>query len=294
MPYDSRRLLQGAYDLHVHAAPDVVPRAQDLPALLRDARAAGMAGLLVKDHTGSTAGAAYTAQLACPDGPRLFSAICLNPPVGGVNPLAAEAALREGASVVYLPTYGAQHQIAVKGPDAFAAAFPRPQGFGGIAVLDEAGRLRPEVLEVLALVAAHDAVLATGHISPREALAVLEAARARGARRLLVNHVSEAVPGMSVAEQRQAVRHGALIEHCLLALVPSPSHQVTAGDMAAQIRAVGVEHVVVSSDFGQAANGPVVAAFARYLGQLQAEGFADDEMRLMIRDNPRRLLADGR
>ena len=120
-------LLQGAYDLHVHCPPDVVPRAQDGPALAHDARQAGMAGMLLKDHTAPTVGRVQALNTGS-DGFRFVSALVLNPPVGGLNPFAVEAALREGVDVVYMPTYSARHQIAVLGPNAFAAAYPRPGG----------------------------------------------------------------------------------------------------------------------------------------------------------------------
>jgi predicted metal-dependent phosphotriesterase family hydrolase len=49
--------------------------------------------------------------------------------------------------------------------------------------------------------------------------------------------------------------------------------------------------VILSSDLGQAANGPVVAGFARLLDRLRHAGMGDDEVRMMIVDNPRKLLA---
>ena len=39
------RLLEGAYDIHVHASPDVIPRAMDLRQLCSEAERAGMVGL---------------------------------------------------------------------------------------------------------------------------------------------------------------------------------------------------------------------------------------------------------
>jgi predicted metal-dependent phosphotriesterase family hydrolase len=59
-----------------------------------------------------------------------------------------------------------------------------------------------------------------------------------------------------------------------------------------QARAVGVANALVTSDFGQVANGPIVAAYAAHLGALCQVGMSDDEVRTMIVENPRRLLAD--
>ena len=58
--------------------------------------------------------------------------------------------------------------------------------------------------------------------------------------------------------------------------------------IAHQIREVGVEHCVVSSDFGQVENGPPIQAFAKYLDLLD---FEETELRMLIADNPSRLLS---
>jgi hypothetical protein len=281
-------MLQGVYDLHVHAEPDVIPRAQDLLVLFREAYRAGMGGLAVKDHTGSTTGRAALLNQLYPDGPRCFSYLVLNPPVGGLNPYAVEAALREGVDIVCFPTYAAAHQIAVKGPDGFPPAFPRPTD-DGITVLDESGALHEAVEEILELVAASDAVLATGHLSPPEILTLLSAAAAHGVQRMLVTHPSEAVPGMDVEAQAEAVAMGAYVEHCMLALTEAGG-PVPIATLIEQIHAVGAEHVILSSDFGQVANGPVVAAFARYLGRMREAGIGDGELRTMTVDNPEALV----
>jgi len=39
---DTAQLLEGAYDIHIHASPDVVPRAMDLKELCYEAESAGL------------------------------------------------------------------------------------------------------------------------------------------------------------------------------------------------------------------------------------------------------------
>jgi hypothetical protein len=290
MTTQPQSLLQDAYDIHVHCAPDVIPRAQDLDELAEQAHQAGMAGVLLKDHTAPTVGRAHALNCLRPKGPRFLSALVLNPPVGALNPFAVEAALRQGADVICMPTYAAKHQIDVLGPDGFSPAYPRPEGFEGIAVLDEAREIDAEVLEILDLIAQHDAVLATGHVSTEEVFALLKAVQLYGIRRVVVTHASHAVPAMSVAEQRQATAYGAFIEHCLMPIIVSGPGAIAVEEIRDQIRAVGVEHVILSSDLGQVDNGPVVAGFARCLGKLIAAGLTEDEIRVMIVDNPKKLL----
>lgn len=281
-------LLRSAYDIHVHCGPDVVPRAQDLVELAEAVQQAGMAGVLLKDQTTSTAGRAYVLNRLYPAGPRFYSALVLNLTVGGLNPYAVEAALREGVDVIYLPTYTSQYQIA-NSPNAFPSEYPRPrQNYAGITLLDGTGTLKAEMHAIIDLIIRFDAVLATGHVSPQETRAVLHTAHAAGLRRTIVTH---ATASLSVAEQREAVAAGAFIEHCLQWVSPLGEGTVTLQMMAEQIRQVGEEHVIISSDFGQVSNGPTVAAFARYLAELQKEGFSDDEMQTMIVTNPHTLLS---
>lgn len=57
-----------------------------------------------------------------------------------------------------------------------------------VPVLDAAGRPLPATAEVLALAARHQLVVATGHLSAREARAAAEAALAAGVRHVMITH----------------------------------------------------------------------------------------------------------
>jgi hypothetical protein len=286
------KLLAGAYDLHIHAQPDVVRRAQDLPALARSAHQAGLAGLLIKDHTTSTVGRCYTMNRIIEGDLRFFSGVALNPPVGGLNPSAVESALREGADVVFFPTYGAAHHIVRWGAGKPPTAFPLPDGvYSGITILDENAHLRSECESILRMIAAHDAVLGTGHLSVPEILALLRLGKACGVRRMLVNHVTESVIAMDVEEQREAVRLGAFVEHSFFALTPSCPQHVSLETLCDHIRQLGADHVILTSDFGQVANPAPVEGFIFYLEKMRAKGFSDEALRTMILDNPKKLIA---
>ncbi len=281
--------LQSAYDLHVHCAPDVVPRVQDAFDLARDACEAGMAGVGLKDHTTSTVGRAHVLNRIYDGGPTFYSSIVLNPPVGGLNPAAVESALASGCDIVYFPTYAARHHVRTLGPDVSPVPHPR-EGVVELTVLSGTGDLKDEVRRIIDLIAEHDAVLATGHLSPEESLILLASASAAGVKRMIVTHASESVPAMSVADQRTAVECGAMIEHSFLAVTPCCPGTVSMEAVRDQIRAVGTEHCVLSSDFGQIANGPPVAAFGEHVRKLARLGFGEAEMREMIVVNPGRLM----
>ena len=106
-----------------------------------------------------------------------------------------------------------------------------------------------------------------------------------------MTHASESVPAFSAAQQREAIELGAVIEHSFFAVTPSCPQRISMESMRDMIRAAGVEHAILSSDFGQTDNGSPVMNFLHHLQKMMALGFDEAEIRQMIRVNPRRILA---
>jgi hypothetical protein len=287
-------LLHGAYDIHVHASPDVVSRHIDVVQLAKAANEQKMAGLLIKDHTTATTGRAYVLNRLAKGTCRFFSSLALNPPVGFINPTAVESALRSGTDIIYFPTYGAEHHIKKWGLGKPPTAFPIPaEAKRGFSLLDEAGRVRGGVDAVLRLIAAHDAVLATGHLSPAESLELIKQAKDIGVSRIVVTHPSESVVDMKPAQQKEAAQMGAMIEHCFFAVTDSCPGKTQLEELRDQVRYVGISSCILSSDFGQVENPHPVEGFAQYLGKMMELGLSADELRVMTHDNPRKLLEKG-
>jgi len=284
-------ILVAAYDIHIHAAPDVVPRACDLMELGQKAVKARMRGLLIKDHCTSTVGRVSALNTFFNGKCRFFSAICLNPPVGFLNPVAVEAALRAGVNVIYFPTYAAANHIGIWGAGKPPTAFPLPGGFKGISILDNNENLVKESLDIIKLIAEYDAVLATGHLSPREGLLLIREARRMGVKRLLITHASESVTHYKLEEQQEAASLGALIEHSYFAATELCPNQTSIEEIAFQIKNLGCEHIILSSDLGQVGNPDPVEGFALFVNELVSLGFSREEIDLMIRENPRKLLS---
>jgi len=283
-------LPSGAIDSHVHCAPDAIPRAEHCWDLVRSAGDAGMRALVLKDHCTSTAGLCDLLN-RLQDRVTCLGSLTLNAPVGGWNPLAVDAALAAGARVIWAPTYCAAHHLRILGPRRAPAGLPHPDdGFPGYALHDASGGIRPEIIRICRSIAAADAVLATGHLAPAETLALIQEARTQGVRRLVVTHASETVPGLSVEDQRRAAALGAWIEHSFLPLTPCGGASLDARSLLAQIRAVGLDRILLSSDFGQVANGPVVAGFAVQIEAMRLAGLDRDEVEALVVDHPTRLL----
>src|SRR5687768_9698020 len=98
--------IQGAYDLQVHVAPDVIARRTDDVDLARDFLAHGLRGFVLKSHYIPTAERAKVVARAVP-GINSYGATALSPCVGGLDPVAVEIAGRSDNQIVSMPTVDA-------------------------------------------------------------------------------------------------------------------------------------------------------------------------------------------
>jgi hypothetical protein len=271
--------LNGVIDIHVHADPDSVPRSIDAIDLARLAKERGMRGMVLKSHYEPTASLAYVVSKVVP-GIALFGGIDLNRSVGGVNPAAIERmVLVKGklGRVVWMPTFDAENQVRFSKQD-------RP--FVSVA---KNGALLPEVKEVIALAAKHELMLETGHSSADECLMIIREAKRAGVRNVVVTHAMLAPVHMSVAQMQEAAALGAWLEFVYNALI-GPNKEFVFADYAKAIRAVGVEHCILSSDLGQAGNPLHPDGLVTFFAGLKSAGFQQAEIDRMSKDNPAKAL----
>jgi hypothetical protein len=271
--------LTGAIDIHVHSLPDDRPRSLDSFEAARQARARGMRAIVLKNHYESTAGLAYLARTLVP-GIEVFGGIDLNLTVGGINPAAVAHMTRVTGGwgrIVWMPTFDAENQVRF-------AKENRP-----FVSVSRGGELLPAVREVIALIAKHNLVLATGHSSAEEGLMLLREARRQGVQRMVVTHGMNPPIAMTVAQMQEATKLGAFIE-----FVGSSPVAADAGArydrFAEAIRKVGPEFCILSSDLGQMGNPLPVDGFAAFLEAMRARGFSAQDIDRMAKDNPARLL----
>jgi uncharacterized protein DUF6282 len=276
--------LTGAADLHCHFGPDPHrERSVDAFEAAREAGAARHRAVVLKSHDFPTASLAWAVQREVGDGISVFGGVCCDREVGGVNPAAVEVALELGARIVWLPTLSSRQDV-----ENGVAAMLGISG-PGLVVVDTDDVLLPETREVLALVRAHDAVLATGHVSAAEHYAVVKEFARDG--KVLVTHATEdlAGPKLTAEQCRELAELGAWIELCAMTCIGALATK-TVSEMVATIRAVGVERVTLGTDFGQKVNPHPAAGLQTYADALYAEGVTDDEIRRMACTNPCALL----
>lgn len=288
--------IQGAYDLQVHVAPDVIERRIDDLGLAREFLARGLQGFVLKSHYLPTAERAKVVTRAVP-GIEAYGAIALNHSVGGLNPAAVEIAGRSGAKIVWMPTVDAQNETAgrVDTPGRklpFWAQIQRQLDATGmlpppLTVLDASGSISDAARRCLELIGRHNMILATGHLGRREIFPLVRAAREMKLDRVLVTHAEFPSQNLSSAEQLELAQLGAYIEHCFTTMHTGKAEWSVAIDA---IRQVGPERCILSTDLGQTINPPVADGFAMFAATLLDSGFTAPDIRRMAVTNPGELI----
>ncbi len=152
---------------------------------------------------------------------------------------------------------------------------------------------------ILKIIARENLVLATGHIHPEEIIAVVRRGRELGVKNMIVTHGLTNVPGMTLAQAKQVVDMGAMIEVCFLQFLAGPNAplaflthwtQINAKHVAQAIKEFGARGLVVSSDLGQSANMTHPDGLEVAIGAMKREGISDADIDIMMRKNPARLL----
>jgi len=275
----SARLLAGTIDIHVHSDPDNVPRSIDGIEVAKLAQAKGMRGIVLKNHYESTAGLAFLARKQTA-GVEVFGGIDLNLTVGGMNPVAVEHMTQVAGGwgrFVWMSTFDAENQVRYSKES-------RP--FVSVA---RNGELLPETKAVISVVAKHGLVLATGHVSPQEALLLLREGRRQGVQHMVVTHALGAPILMDDLHMQEATRLGALIEFVGSTLADAGA-AARMERFADAIRKVGPQFCILSSDLGQKGNPLPPDGFGEFLAAMRARGVSEQELDRMSKQNPARLL----
>jgi hypothetical protein len=292
----ARELVAGAYDTHVHIAPDVMDRRIDDVTLARRFAATGLAGFVLKSHYVPTAERAEVVRGVVP-GVDVLGALTLNGSVGGLNPVAVEIAGRQGCRIVWLPTVDCANERASRATLPAGAVVPMwaqlqdelaEQGIvaPAIDIVDAGGAVVPALRDVFSIIAKYDMVLATGHLSGPEIVTAVDAAADAGVRHIIVTHPEFTSQQLDIATQRHLAARGALLERCF---TTAYTGKVSWDVLFEHIRAAGPENSILSSDLGQPFNPPVEDGLALLADRLLAEGFSKDDVRTMAVTNSRRV-----
>jgi len=287
--------VKGAVDLHVHSFPCIFPRLADDRQVVRAAAEAGMQAIVLKSHHESSVSRAYLIQSEFPE-IQVFGGVVLNHFVGGINPAAAEVGLRLGAREVWMPTIDSQHHVEVHGGREKYDVQSGEEGFSWgepIRILDAEGKLMPEVIVVLELIAKYDAILGTAHLSLEEITPLVQEARRRGVQKILLTHPFFRVPaGMNEEFLKEMAALGVIAEFGFCTVSPMWAY-ATVEQTKHAMDTIGYDNCVIMSDAGQTHNPIAPEAMRLYAQCLYEKGVKGSDLERLMIKTPSALLGIG-
>lgn len=279
--------LEGIFDMHVHTAPDVKARKYTDFELVDAAVRVGARGIVLKCHHGSTAERAqlsnwYNAKVHGKNDLTVYGGIVLNEDVGGLNPKAVETAFAMGAKEVWMPTIDSVNDRQQHGLS------------GGLSVLKPDGSVKADVQEIMKMVAEHDAVLATGHLSHPEIFAAVRTARSLGVKRIVITHPEYWVVHLSLDEQKELIDlYDVIMERVYKQPMPDGSWKDNCPANLEAIEKLGAANTMLATDSGQPNNPPWEEGFANVLQFMADHGVKKQDILHMTREVPAWLLGVG-
>jgi len=280
--------LNGVIESHVHADPDVRARCIDQVTLTRQCRQNGMRAIMYKCHDFATADNAYILRAAIP-GIEVFGGLVLNKNNGDrVNVQAAKLATQITGGYcrcIWMPTY--QSSFDQKKKNAV-----------GIPVLDDSGKVLPEVVKVMELCAAENIMFATGHSSPAESMALVKKACEIGVKKAVVTHCTQDPWMLTLDQAKEVLDLGGYLEHSVLPYFKGPNAPVEGYRKArhtsmrefASYIALGAKQQFINTDLGQALNPSPIDGMRTFIRGLRKEGVGEKDIDLVARKVPAYLL----
>jgi len=286
-------LLKGSIDTHIHTEEEYAileDGGMDIIQLAKRAQEKGMRAIVVKSLTFETATRAYLTQKQVP-GIEVYGGLTLDASVGGMNPASVSAMGRlklANAKMVWMPVFDSKASVQATGAKR------------DFVKVSENGKLTPQALATIDTIAKYGFSIGTGHLGADEALLVVRAARARNIP-VVVTHALQKPVSMNLQQMKEVARLGGFIEHTAFGdWKGKNSHffksfykdqpRITVEDMAKCINAIGAEHTIIATDMGQAFSPDPPDGLKWFIMGLKKEGITDQQIDIMVRQNPARLL----
>ena len=279
-------------DLHMHIGPEILPRKFTVRKII-ELEKDKIRGMALKNHLYPTAPlikSEESGELL------LIGSVTLNNYVGGLNPdvVYASAKISKTPIIVWFPTInadnflnGSRYEIPPEWVgDGFKSRLSKD--VRGIRILDKEENLTKEGYAVLLSIKENNCILATGHISWQEAKKLVEGAVQLGIEKIIVTHPIYQLIGMPLDVQKElASKKGVYIEqnYAMYLIDKIPIEEI-----AMQIREVGPEKCIISSDMGQISSPSSSEAMGRFSDLLLEQGLTENEVRIMGEVNPRKLI----
>jgi hypothetical protein len=293
------QLLRGSIDMHVHVYPEISLKMRGRVDAVECAElscSAGMRAIVIKSSMSSTAERARIVQKMI-SGIEVYGGITLNHAVGGLNPLAVDITGETGGKIVWMPTWGSRNDLSkslysnryINRMKKYLRSVDRiiPGPEAGITIL-EGSQLKPVVKDIIQVARHHKMVIASGHLSIEESLVLVTECQKNDVSFLLTHPLNRAIDA-SIEDQKEVARRGGYIEHCFVSTMPMHM-RLEFSVITEAIEKIGPEQTILSTDAVETWNPPPHEMMRMFIASLLYLGVGEESIRMMVRDNPRKIL----
>lgn len=281
------KIIRQAIDIHVHIGPEIIPRKYTAEILVKAERGK-IGGFVLKNHFYPTS--PFVQKVKNKKGLKIFGSVVLNNAVGALNPEAiyASSLISNGPVMVWFPTINAKNFLR-KSEFEIAPEWIQSKNF----ITRESKDVKPVELEnkrviaILKAIKGCNAVLATGHISWQESVELVELAQNVGVKNIVITHPIYQKIDMPISIQKKLAKKGCYMEqsYSMYSIDKIPINNIVE-----QIKFVGAQSVILSSDVGQKFSPSPSKALYEFSTLLLKEGVTENELFEMLVTNPKKLL----
>ena len=286
-PGIENELLQGAIDCHIHAYPDFVHRSQNMIEIAIEASKCGMRAVAFKDHWNVSATAAYLTQKhidSLVERGELTNRVEIYGGAGtchGMRPEYIRVALQyPNFKMIWFPTFTSL---------GFWRGAGQPEK-GGVRLVADNGEVLPEVVEIMKMAAEKKVGVGFGHTDFKELLPLAKKAKEIGLRATLDHPLLE-LNKLLLDEMKELADLGVYVGTYCQPMIPS-LYQPVADPMETirTIKAIGPEHCIIGSDFGQVLHMDAIDGMRVFIRALLGFGITPQQIKVMLKDNPAKLM----
>ena len=280
-------ILKDVCDLHIHADPDSTPRLLSELDLARQAKDAGYKSVMFKSIDFSCHDRAYLVQQIIPNF-SCFGSLTLNKVHGDkINVFAVQKAVETTGSLcrcIWMPTTNASYQ------HRFLKLKDK-----GIPVLDDFGKVLPEVIRVMEICAEANIIFATGHSSPEESIVMARKAKEVGVKKFVVTHANTNWWKMTHDQIKTIVELGGFLEYSYITNLWGPGTAIPnfarMSDMEfIKFVTVVPERSFITTDLGQVNMPNPLDGMRQCIQAMQHAGISQHLIDILVRKNPARLV----
>jgi hypothetical protein len=290
-------LLKGTIDNHIHCCPHINKRSTNIFEVVKKAEQLKMYAIGLMDNFSNTSGYASLVKKYLPKlRLKVFGGLIMEPPSGGVNYENAKISLNysyfdnDGAKFISFPTHHTRYvaKLEKRKKNYIKNCFYVPDAGPTI-----------ETLKILELIAKKNIVLNTGHLSAKETINLVSAAKKIGVKKIIVPSNTFDVKTIKDLKKFKVKFEFSYFFISKAANVPlthvdGEKHIIQGTNQSFLkflIKEADPKNVILSSDCGVSILPKPHIGFTKFINQIRKLGFSKKEIEYMIKTNSKKLFS---